>query len=132
MKLIREINDNNQIKTFRDCEKYLKEFEEEDREFFIVLGLDTKNKILYRDVVTIGTLNSSLVDVRGTFKTAILRSANSIIIAHNHPSGCNIPSEEDKKVFRELKKAGKLLGIKVIDSLIITKNNLNSLDLEEE
>jgi len=127
MMLIREINDSFKISKATDCLKYLKEFKEEDREFIIVLGLDSANKLLYRDVVSIGTLNSCLGHPREIFKTAIMRSVNSIIISHNHPSGNTIPSKEDEMFFDSIKKAGELLQINVLDSLIITSKNLYSM-----
>ena len=126
MELIREINDNWQITNYHDTCKYLDEFKNEDREFFIVLGLDSQNKVLYRDITSIGTLNSSLVHPREVFKTACMRSANSIIIAHNHPSGSLEPSQNDIDVFKRLKKAGEILDIKIVDTLIISKDGLKS------
>lgn len=128
MRLIREINEDYIITNTQDNYKYLKEFENEDREFFIVLGLDTRNKVLYRDVISIGTLNMCPIHPREIFKTAIMRSVNSIIIAHNHPSGNKEPSKEDITISKKITKAGELLQIKVLDSLIITKGNINSFN----
>jgi DNA repair protein RadC len=128
MKLIREIKEKYIVNSKEDTLRYLREFQKEDREFLVVLGLDTENKVLYRDVVSIGTLNSSLIHPREVFKCAIMNSANSIIIAHNHPSGSLTPSEEDINAMRILKKAGELLQIKVLDSLIISPNGINSIN----
>jgi len=131
MELIREINDKYKIKDATSVyEKYLKEFGNEDREYFIVIGLDTKNKAIYREVVGIGTLNSCLVSPVTTFKKAIMMSCNAIIIAHNHPSQDLTPSEEDKQIYKELQKAGEILEIKVLDSIIFGKDE--SLSLNEE
>lgn len=130
MELIREVNEDYVINSMTDCLKYLEEFRKEDREYFIVLGLDTQNKVLYRDVVSIGTLNSAIIHPREIFKTAIIKSANSIIISHNHPSGNTNPSKEDREVYIKLKKAGEILDIKVLDSIIITPNDILSLNEE--
>jgi DNA repair protein RadC len=126
MKLIREINEDYKIKSLNDNLKYLSEFKKEDREFFIVLGLDTANKVLYRDIVSIGTLNMLIVHPREVFKSAILKSANSIILAHNHPSGSIEPSAEDLEIHKRLIDSGELLNIKVLDCLIITPKGLTS------
>ena len=90
--------------------------EEEDRENFLVISLDTKNHI---NGISTGTLNSSLVHPREVFKMAILNNSNSIIIAHNHPSGDTEPSNEDIKVTDRLVECGKILGIEVLDHIIV-------------
>jgi len=92
----------------------------------MVASLDNRNKIISIDVVSIGTLNSSLIHPRETFEVAIRNHAAGIIICHNHPS-CELkPSKDDLIVTQNLVKAGKLLGIEVADHLIITKDGLFS------
>lgn len=93
--------------------------EEEDRENFLVISLDTKNHINGINVISTGTLNSSLAHPREVFKMAILNNSNSIIIAHNHPSGDTEPSNEDIKVTDRLIECGKILGIEVLDHIIV-------------
>ena len=90
-----------------------------DREQFMILHLDTRNRIIKDEIVSVGTLNSSLIHPREVFKSAIKESANSIILAHNHPSGDPEPSEEDKEITTKLFRAGELLSIKVLDHVII-------------
>lgn len=108
------------IKNPWDCYELLKDLlEDEDREYFLVLSLNTKNEINSINVVSSGTLNSSLVHPREVFKSAILSNANKIIIAHNHPSGDVTPSNEDKNVTSRLIKSGDILGINVLDHIII-------------
>ena len=126
MQLIREINDGFKIQNPKDVLKYVEEFKDEDREHFIALGLDTNNKVMYRDIVSIGTLNSGVVHPREVFKKAIINSVNSIIVLHNHPSGTTTPSKEDIEVSKKLKSAGDILDIKVIDFLILTTEGLFS------
>ena len=92
------------------------------KEHFVVVSLDTRNKILGIDTVFIGTLNSSLVHPRETFEIAIRRHAAGIVVAHNHPSGDPEPSDEDIKVTDLLLEAGKVMGITMHDHLIIGKN----------
>lgn len=126
MRLVREIDDGYNINKPNDAYRYLKEFKDEDREFFVVLGLDSKNKVLYRDVVSVGTLNSALIHPREVFKSAIMRSSNSLIIAHNHPSGDKDASYEDREILDKLLDASKVLNIKILDALIITKDGLST------
>lgn len=126
MKLVREINNGKKISCAKDFKFYLKEFENEDREHFIVIGLDTQNRVCYREVVSIGILNASIVHPREIFKKAIINSCDKIVIAHNHPSGDTTPSYEDLDITKKLIEAGEILGITVLDSLIIGKDKIES------
>jgi DNA repair protein RadC len=90
-----------------------------DREHFVIIALDVKNKVVGRECVSIGSLNSTLVHPREVFKFAIKCSAHGIICVHNHPSGDPAPSDDDCHTTSRLEDAGKLLGINVIDHLII-------------
>ena len=96
------------------------------KEYFMVMSLDNRNKVINVDTVSIGTLNSSLIHPRETFETAIKNHAAGIIICHNHPSGELKPSEDDIIITQNLVKAGKLLNIEVADHLIITKDGYYS------
>jgi len=99
-------------------------------ECFKVLLLNTKNEIIAIHTVSIGTINSSLVDAREVFKPAIKRGAASVAFAHNHPSGNPTPSETDIEVTTRLIDAGKLLGVNVIDHIIIGDGVFTSLRQE--
>lgn len=90
-----------------------------DRENFRVLCLNTKNQVVSSDLVSVGSLNASLVHPREVFKLAVSRSAAALILVHNHPSGDPQPSKEDLEVTRRLVQAGQLLGIEVLDHVII-------------
>ncbi len=92
-----------------------------EKENFIILHLDTKNRIIKQENVSVGTLNCSIIHPREVFKSAIRESANSVIAVHNHPSGSPEPSEEDRRITKALMKAGDLLSIKVLDHVIIGK-----------
>ncbi|MGD9677322.1 MAG: DNA repair protein RadC [Vulcanibacillus sp.] len=89
------------------------------QEHFIILLLDTKNQIISKETISIGTLNSSIVHPREVFKPAIKKSVSAIILAHNHPSGDPTPSKEDIEITKRLTKAGEILGIDVLDHIII-------------
>lgn len=81
--------------------------------------MDTKNQPIAINVVSVGTLSSSLVHPREVFKPAILSNSASIILSHNHPSGDCTPSSEDISVTARIKESGKLLGIELLDHIII-------------
>ena len=91
-----------------------------DRECFWILHLNPANKIIEKELVSIGTVNASLVHPREVFKKAILNGATGIITVHNHPGGQTQPSNEDKAIWQRLDEAGKILSIEVLDHLIIT------------
>ena len=101
------------------------------KEYFMVASLDNRNKVINIDIVSIGTLNSSLIHPRETFEVAIKNHAGTIIICHNHPSGELKPSEDDLVITQTLIKAGKLIGIEITDHLIITKDGLFSFKKEK-
>lgn len=102
-----------------DVYKAFKKLVESDKERFYSLLLDAKNNVIGVDMVSQGALNSSLVHPREVYKSALLASAASVIFVHNHPSGDPEPSEHDKEITKQLKLAGDLLGIDVLDHVII-------------
>ncbi|NOQ55792.1 MAG: DNA repair protein RadC [Nanohaloarchaea archaeon] len=115
---------NVSIKSAKDVFNYAHErLKDLDREHFVILHLDTKNKITKDETISIGILNASLIHPREVFKSAIKESANSIILVHNHPSGDCAPSDEDLSITKKLIKAGELLNIKVLDHVIIGDNS---------
>ena len=98
-----------------------------NKEHFYVLFLDTKNRVIGEELVSVGTLNASLIHPREVFSPAIKACANSIIVVHNHPSGDCEPSIEDKEVTKQIKEAGNVLGINLLDHVIIGKDGFRSL-----
>jgi DNA repair protein RadC len=92
---------------------------EETKEMFITLHLDGKNRIICCDLVSIGSLNQSIVHPREVFKTACLSNAAAIILIHQHPTGDPSPSTEDIAITRRLKEAGEIMGIKILDHIIV-------------
>ncbi|CAM3384430.1 DNA repair protein RadC [Hydrogenibacillus schlegelii] len=97
------------------------------QEHFVVLFLNAKYELIGDKTIFIGTLDASLVHPREVFREAIRRSAHSIILAHNHPSGDPTPSAEDVRVTGRLVQAGRLLGIEVLDHIIIGDGVFRSL-----
>ena len=117
-----------QIKTASDVyQYYVDELQNKTKEYFYALFLDTKNRILKDELVSIGTLNESLIHPRELFNSAVQASCNSVIIVHNHPSGDCVPSDSDKEVTKVLVEAGDIMGIKVLDHVIIGKEGFMSL-----
>ncbi len=124
-----ESANNNLITTAKKAFKILSAIYEDlddDQEHFTVLFLDQGNKITGYKTLFSGCQNSSTVDTCILFRTVLLFGASNIIIAHNHPTGILEPSNADLSVTREIKKAGKLLNIKVLDHLILSKKSYYS------
>ncbi|MCL5781660.1 hypothetical protein P378_13535 [Desulforamulus profundi] len=109
------------------CALVMEDLRDRDREYFQALLLNTKNQVLARETISIGTLNSSMVHPRELFKIAIRRSAASVILVHNHPSGDPTPSREDISLTKRLVEAGEIIGIDVLDHIVIGDNRFTSL-----
>lgn len=105
---------------------YFKHRFDQDKEHFYVVLISRSNMIKFVDEVSIGTLHSTLVSPREVFRFAILKGASAIIVAHNHPSGNLQPSQEDLKVISKLVSAGEILEIKVLDSIIFSRQGFLS------
>lgn len=109
------------------AEYFYSHYLQSSTEEFVVLILDSKNKLIALETISVGTINSTIVHPREVFKGAIKRSANAIILVHNHPSGDPTPSEEDIKITRRLAEVGQIVGIQVLDHIIVGKNRHVSL-----
>ena len=96
------------------------------KEHFKLILLNPRNKIIRISTISVGTLNASLVHPREVFKDAIVHSAASVVLAHNHPSGDPEPSGDDIKITKKLVESGKILGIDVIDHIVVGKNSFLS------
>lgn len=91
-----------------------------EKEHFWTIGLTARNSIIYIDTVSIGCINGVITEAREIFRFAILKGTVAIIVVHNHPSGNLKPSVADERITNKLVKAGKIIGINVLDHLIIT------------
>jgi len=129
----RRINSlNNQdryvIRSPEDCANYcMDEMRFLTQEHFVCLYLNTKNQVLHKQTIFIGSLNASIVHPREVYKEAFRRSAASIICLHNHPSGDPQPSREDIEVTKRLVECGKIIGIELLDHVIIGEQKFISL-----
>jgi DNA repair protein RadC len=109
-----------QMRSSKDVAQLLRAYlQGVDREYFVVLFVDQKNRLTGIHTVSMGSLTGSIVHPREVFKAAILAQAAAIICGHNHPSGDLQPSREDRAMTTRLYQAGKLLGIQVLDHIII-------------
>lgn len=99
------------------------------KEVFKVVLLDTKNQIVSIEDISVGSLNASIVHPREVFQPAVRRSANAVVLIHNHPSGHPEPSTEDKLVTQRLVEVGQLMGIQVLDHIVI--GDLNYFSFKE-
>ena len=97
------------------------------KEYFVVFYLNTRNQMIQKEVISIGSLNASIAHPREVFEPAVRYHAGQIILAHNHPSGDSTPSNEDAETTRRLVKAGELLGIEVVDHIVVAKEGFVSM-----
>lgn len=118
------------IETEDDVLPLLADIRTKKQEHFVVLTLDGANRLIEKRIITIGTLNASLVHPREVFADAITDRAAGIVVAHNHPGGSLEPSAADVVVTRRLLAAGELLGIKMLDHIIVTPTAHCVVELE--
>jgi len=118
------------ISSSKDVYEELTDYKNRQQEYFMALYLDGANNLIDKKVITIGTLNQSLVHPREVFAYAIEKRCASIIVAHNHPSGILSPSSEDINVTKRLKESAKILGIELLDHIIFTKDGFYSFEEE--
>jgi DNA repair protein RadC len=100
--------------------------EETEQECFVVMHLDTRNRIKGYYTASVGLLDQALVAPREAFRRAIIAGASRIIVAHNHPSGDVQPSGHDISLTRILKNAGDIVGIKILDHVIVGESKILS------
>ena len=115
------------IRNAEDAYTYLADMRQLPREQLRGLYLNGHNKIIRDEVISIGTVNANIVHAREIFRIAIECNAVAVILAHNHPSGESTPSAEDVAVTEQLINAGKIVGIRVLDHIIITKDTFQSV-----
>lgn len=95
----------------------------EEQEHLIVIILDTRNRIKSYTTVTIGLVDQAQAHAREIFRAAIINNATRIVLAHNHPSGDVTPSANDIRMTKGMRRAGKIIGIDVVDHIVIAGNN---------
>ncbi len=126
----KNINGVKTIRTSDDVYEYTKDMHGLSKEHLRGLYLDTHNRIIHDEVLSIGTVNSSIIHAREVFKPAIEYGAAAFILVHNHPSGISTPSESDKSITEQIIQAGKVLGISLLDHVVVARDNFNSVPVE--
>jgi len=116
------------IRTAKDAYEYLKDMHNLPKEHLRGLYLNSHNRIIHDEVISIGTINTNIVHPREVFRPAIEYSATAIVLAHNHPSNVATPSEQDIEITHQLITAGKIIGINILDHVIITKSTYTSIN----
>ncbi|OIJ10563.1 hypothetical protein BKP37_18710 [Anaerobacillus alkalilacustris] len=123
-----QVEDRFIIRSPEDVSRYVMEdMRFLTQEHFVCLYLNTKNHVIFKKTIFIGSLNASIVHPREIYKEAFRHSAASIICLHNHPSGDPAPSREDIEVTKRLVESGKVIGIEVLDHIIIGEKKFVSL-----
>jgi DNA repair protein RadC len=107
-----------------------REYALERREHFLTVLLNARNRLIRKELISIGTLNGSLVHPREVFRSAILESAASLILVHNHPSDDPQPSADDLDITARIARAGEILGIELLDHVIICRSGFLSFRQE--
>jgi len=115
------------LKTPSDVFEITADLRLERREHFIGLYLNTRNRLLARETISVGSLNASIVHPREVFEPAVRRGAATVIVVHNHPSGETDPSEDDVSITHRLDEAGEILGIALLDHVIVGAGGYTSL-----
>lgn len=105
---------------------------DQQKEHFFAVGLNTKNAVQYIDLVTLGTLDASLVHPRESFRHAVMQGASSIVFIHNHPSGDVSPSGSDHAVTERMISSGKIMGIDVLDHIIVGNDTTEYYSMREK
>jgi DNA repair protein RadC len=118
------------IRTAKDVYEYLADMRNLPKEHLRGLYLNSHNRIIADEVISIGTVNSNVVHPREVFRPAIERNAVAVVLAHNHPSGEASASPEDIEITKQIVQAGKILGIRVLDHVIITKDAFTSVSAD--
>lgn len=105
---------------------------DQQKESFIALGLNTKSKVQYADLISLGTLDAALVHPRECFRRAISEGMSRIAFIHNHPTGDVTPSNEDRAATKQLIEAGKIVGIHVLDHVIVGNGNTDFYSFRQQ
>lgn len=103
------------------------DIKDKQKEHFLALFLNARNQVIHREIVSVGSLNASMVHPREVFQPAVGSSAAAAILVHNHPSGDVTPSQADIELTRRLVQAGEIMGIEILDHLIIARERFLSL-----
>ena len=118
---------DNLILSAQDAVALVSDLKDKKQEHLVCLYLNARNALLKKEIISIGTLDKSIIHPREIFAPGLEMRAAGVILVHNHPSGDPKPSEEDKQVAKRIIEAGKLMGVNVIDFLITAESGIHSV-----
>ncbi len=118
------------IRTARDVHEYVKDMHNLPKEQLRGLYLDTHNRIIHQEVVSIGTINSNIIHPREVFRPALEYGAAAVVLVHNHPSGISTPSIADVDITKQIIQAGKIIGIHLLDHVVVAGDTYTSIQVE--
>jgi DNA repair protein RadC len=121
------LSEGSNVREAKDVLPFVQQIRDKQQEYFVCLSLNGANEVIENRVVTVGLLNSNQVHPREVYADPLTDRAASIIVAHNHPSGTLEASPEDIALTDRLARAGKLLGVPLLDHIIVTKTGYLSL-----
>jgi DNA repair protein RadC len=124
------IRESVKVTNAKDVLPLLTDIISKRQEYFICISLNGANEVIEKRIVTVGLLDKSQVHPREVFADAISDRAASVVFAHNHPSGELSPSSSDLKIHEQLTEAGKILGIRILDHIIVSKKGYFSFQEE--
>lgn len=110
-------------RTPEEIHEICRDMKDASQEMFVVICLNTRNRVISRQMISLGIQDATLVHAREVFRCAITQNSAAIVLAHNHPSGDPSPSADDVKLTRQLVQAGQIIGIKVLDHIIIGRTD---------
>lgn len=118
------------IRNAKDVYEFLADMRNLPKEQLCGLYLDTHNRVIHQEIISIGTINSNITHPREVFRPALEYSAAAVVLAHNHPSGISTASASDVQITKQIIEAGKILGISLMDHVIITKDGFSTVPAE--
>src|SRR3989304_6604029 len=117
---------DNLVLSAQDAISLVSDLKEKKQEHLVCLYLNARNALIKKEIISIGTLDKSIIHPREIFAPGLEMHAAAVILVNNHPSGDPSPSEQDKQVAKRIIEAGQLMGINVVDFLIVAKNGIYS------
>lgn len=129
IEIVKRLNSSQKVDIINasDVKILMSEYLNSKKEYLIAFLLNSRNILISKEVISIGTINTTIIHPREVFEPAIKQNATCIIVSHNHPSGDSTPSAEDLEITKNLIKAGDILGIKLLDHVIVSQNSVFSI-----
>jgi len=121
---------DNIVLSAQDAVSLTSEIRDKKKEYLVCLYLNARNSLLKKEVISIGILDKSIIHPREIFGPAVELHAAGVVLLHNHPSGDVTPSKQDIEVINKILKAGKIMGVNVIDFIIVSESDIHSIFID--